>query len=343
MNTKHTISACLIVKNEGDILDRCLSSIHDLVDEIVIVDTGSTDNTKDVASKYTDKIYDFSWIDDFSAARNYAFSLCTCDYIYSADADEYLDEENRRQFTNLMECLLPEIEIVQMHYHTISNNTVLNVQDEYRPKLYKRLRDWTWIDPIHETVRLLPVVFDSDVTITHAPKTMHHKRDFSIFLKSIERDNHLSDTLLYMYAAELLKNGATEDFEGALNYFSKVYYEDFKSERADYAAIVLCRYFRLLHDATGVMKFALEGVSKNMTSELCFDVASYYLKEKDFVTALKWAKMAYEQALPLVDVHTGGDEALKIIVSCLKELEIYDDSLTYYEEQLKNWVEPTDF
>lgn len=82
------ISLCMIVKNEEKILARCLDSVADLVDEIVIVDTGSTDATKKIAANYTDKIYDFTWVDDFSAARNFAFSKAEKDYIYTADADE---------------------------------------------------------------------------------------------------------------------------------------------------------------------------------------------------------------------------------------------------------------
>ena len=69
-----TISLCMIVKNEADILRRCLVSIADLMDEIIIVDTGSTDRTKEIAEEFTDKIYDYEWQDDFAAARNFAFS-----------------------------------------------------------------------------------------------------------------------------------------------------------------------------------------------------------------------------------------------------------------------------
>ena len=64
----------MIVKNEEAVLERCLESLKGLFEEIVIVDTGSTDSTKEIATKYTDKIYDFQWINDFAAARNYAFS-----------------------------------------------------------------------------------------------------------------------------------------------------------------------------------------------------------------------------------------------------------------------------
>ena len=75
--------------------------------EIIIVDTGSSDRTKEVAAEYTDKIYDFVWVDDFAAARNFAFSKCTKEYIYTADADEVIDAENRQRFLDLKQVLLP--------------------------------------------------------------------------------------------------------------------------------------------------------------------------------------------------------------------------------------------
>ena len=109
-----TISLCMIVKNEERVLKRCLDSVRDLVDEIIIVDTGSTDATKRIAAGYTDKIYDLTWNDDFSAARNFAFSKATKEYIYSADADEVLSEENRRRFRLLKETLLPEIDTTEL-------------------------------------------------------------------------------------------------------------------------------------------------------------------------------------------------------------------------------------
>ena len=65
-----TISLCMIVKNEESVLARCLDSVASMMDEIIIVDTGSTDRTKEIAAQYTSRIYDFTWWDDFSDARN---------------------------------------------------------------------------------------------------------------------------------------------------------------------------------------------------------------------------------------------------------------------------------
>lgn len=148
----------MIVKNEEQVLSRCLDSLAGLMDEIIIVDTGSCDRTREIAARYTDKIYDYIWKDDFADARNFAFSKASMEYIYTADADEVLDDENREQFRLLKEAMVPEVEIVQMKYVTKNEfNTVLNFKEEYRPKLYLRLRTFTWIDPIHETVRLDPL------------------------------------------------------------------------------------------------------------------------------------------------------------------------------------------
>ncbi|MDO3412078.1 glycosyltransferase [Saccharibacillus sp. CPCC 101409] len=90
---KKTISLCMIVKNEEQYLEKCLKSAKPFVDQIVIVDTGSVDNTLDIARRYNSEIHHFEWINDFSAARNEAIKHATMDYILVLDADEYLTDE----------------------------------------------------------------------------------------------------------------------------------------------------------------------------------------------------------------------------------------------------------
>lgn len=94
---KPIVSIGLIVKNEESGLNKCLAAIQRLLDavpgELVVVDTGSSDATVDIAKKYTDKVYDFKWIDDFSAARNFGLSQCVGEWFMYLDADEVLDED----------------------------------------------------------------------------------------------------------------------------------------------------------------------------------------------------------------------------------------------------------
>lgn len=112
-----TISLCMIVKNEQDVIARCLNSVKDIVDEIIIVDTGSTDNTKEIIKNYTDIIFDFQWGDYFSSARNYSFSKATKDFILWLDADDVVLEEDRLKFIVLKQNLEKTVDIVMMKYN----------------------------------------------------------------------------------------------------------------------------------------------------------------------------------------------------------------------------------
>ena len=88
-----TISLCMIVRDEEETIARCLETVEKIVDEIIVVDTGSVDRTKEIVEKYTSNIYDFQWIDDFAAARNFSFSKATQEYILWLDADDVLLED----------------------------------------------------------------------------------------------------------------------------------------------------------------------------------------------------------------------------------------------------------
>ncbi len=215
-----TISVCMIVKNEERILGRCLDSLKGLADEIIIVDTGSTDATKRIAAGYTDRIYDFAWTGDFSEARNFAFSKAKMEYIYSADADEELDEENRAAFLRMKEVLLPEIEIVQMYYvNQLANGTIYNYDKELRPKLFKRNRTFRWQGAIHEQVGITPVIYDSEICIRHLPEENHKDRDLAAFARLTASGGYLDKRLHNIYAKELFISGEEKDFLAARFFF----------------------------------------------------------------------------------------------------------------------------
>lgn len=87
-----TISVCIICKDEEKLIKQCLESVKNIADEIIIVDTGSTDNTLEIAKEYTDEIHKVIWEEDFSKARNKALSFATMDWILVIDCDEELYE-----------------------------------------------------------------------------------------------------------------------------------------------------------------------------------------------------------------------------------------------------------
>ena len=132
-----SVSLCMIVKNEEDVLARCLESAADLVEEIVIVDTGSTDSTREIAARFTGQVYDFPWRDDFAAARNESFARASMDYCLWLDADDVLLEADREAFLKLKETLDPAVNVVMAPYHVGFDGSGRVTFSYYRERLIK--------------------------------------------------------------------------------------------------------------------------------------------------------------------------------------------------------------
>lgn len=342
-----TISLCMIVKNEERVLARCLDSLIGLMDEIIIVDTGSTDKTKEIAKKYTDKVYDFAWVDDFSAARNFSFSKATMDYIYVADADEVLDEENRAEFQKIKEAMLPEVEIVQMYYaNQKSFNTVYNFDKEYRPKLYKRLRNFLWVDPIHESVNLEPIVFDSDIVINHMPESNHANRDLSVFEKMVAKGQRLSKKMHNLYARELMIAGTEEEMQRAEECFLQTMSDtDRDMDEIKEAAVVLSHIYRIKQNTEMFFKYVMKDIVTEPSSEACYELGEFYLERGDFTEASNWFQNAMEGAYPILNIKYGDELPKKALVSCYEKIveqlrKVGDyDGAKQYEDAIQSLLE----
>ena len=105
-----SISLCMIIKNEEKVIARCLESVKTFADEIILIDTGSTDQTLDIIKKYTNQIYHYKWVDHFAEARNYSFSKATKDYIFWMDADDFILPGDLEKLQHLKKNLTPDID-----------------------------------------------------------------------------------------------------------------------------------------------------------------------------------------------------------------------------------------
>jgi glycosyltransferase involved in cell wall biosynthesis len=180
-----TLSIALIVKNEQDCLEKCLESVKE-ADEICLTDTGSTDDTIEIARKFTDKIYHFDWIGDFSKARNYAKEQCTGDWILSIDADHQL--------------LTPISEIKEIISKTKAK--VLNIKSKsgknwhYRAVLWKNLPEIKWVGKVHENLNFKG---EENTTIERScDYSINHKLDPERNLKILLTMEQTPRTLFYI-------------------------------------------------------------------------------------------------------------------------------------------------
>jgi len=157
------ISLCMITKNEGRLLANCLNSVKDLVDEIIVVDTGSIDETKDIALSFGAKIYDFTWRDDFAVARNESLKHAGGDWILVLDGDEELDEEGKKLIQEVL--IDPDADgynLSQLHYtnHHLAQTGIIPIKHpSFRGyhvseviRLFKNNKDIFFDYCVHETV-----------------------------------------------------------------------------------------------------------------------------------------------------------------------------------------------
>lgn len=147
------LSVCMIVRDEEKVLERCLKSIYEIADEIIVVDTGSVDNTKDIALKYTDNVHDFEWVQDFSKARNFAASKATSEWILVLDADEYVDREDFKEFKEKLKLNPPKMDINAIEIVNFTGKEAETAALNRHSRLYKNNGKIKFFRPIHELLQ----------------------------------------------------------------------------------------------------------------------------------------------------------------------------------------------
>lgn len=212
-----TINLVMIVKNEERCLARCLESVKGLVDNIIIADTGSTDSTKEIALSFGAKVFDYTWKNDFSDARNYALSKSDSDWNLILDADEYLTSGSRQDISEFLENT-QQLGAIQIKSAYLDNNEV-SYGIGYIPRLIPK--GVTFTRKIHEQIdsylpiAYLPLIFDHDGYL------LPNKGDRNLPILLDELKNNPNDSYLLYQTAMTLKN--LSRYKEAISYFDKFY------------------------------------------------------------------------------------------------------------------------
>ena len=206
------ISACYIVKNEENVIQRSIDSLMDAVDEIILVDTGSTDQTIEVAKKYPKvNIYSYTWQNDFAAARNVAIEKAAGDWIIFLDADEFFPPETVKNIRAVIEkAQSPAVLLVRMKNIESVNGELLT--EFWAPRIFRRLPSLRYQGKIHEQlcnpdgsapeVQLIPA---DALCLLHtgysaAQSKAKAQRNLAMLQEAMQHTKHPEE--LYMYLAE---------------------------------------------------------------------------------------------------------------------------------------------
>lgn len=297
-----TISLCMIVKNEEETLARCLDSVRDAVDEIVIVDTGSTDATREIAARYTPIVESFEWIDNFSAARNASFDLASGDFLLWLDADDVVPPGELAKLIALKDRLTATTGTVMMLYHVAFDSEGRPTMSYYRERLVQRRLHPRWKGAVHEAIEAPSPIEYSDIAVHH--KKLHvadPNRNLRIFEGLLAQGRSLAPREQYYYGRELCDHGRYQEAAAVLEHFLNQ--DQGWIENKIGACLDLARCRQELNEPAKALEALLASLRYGAPKALaCCRLGGYFLAAGQLEAAIFW----YESALRLKDDATTG-------------------------------------
>ncbi|WP_130858690.1 glycosyltransferase [Gracilibacillus phocaeensis] len=292
------ISLCMIVKNEEEVLRQCLDSVAPICDEVIIVDTGSTDKTKEIAQDFTEQVIDFEWIDDFSAARNFAFSQAHGDYILWLDADDMLEKEDQEKLRQLKAELDGTEDAVSMLYHIAFDEYNTPTFSYRRNRLVKREKNFQWIGPVHEYLEVYGHIISSDIAVAHrkSDKTkdsVPKDRNLKIYEKRLKQGEKFSPRDLFYYANELKDHRLFQK--------AAIYYREFLATKKGWIEdeIRACINMAACYRSLGNPEKEIESLVMSITydvprPEVSCRIGDLYKEKNKFEKAIIWYRLAVD-------------------------------------------------
>lgn len=347
MNNK--ISLCMIVKNEENNLKRCLNSINDIVDEIIIVDTGSIDKTVDIAESFGAKVYHFPWTNSFSEARNESLKYATKDWILILDADDEFCIEDKEKFKQLINSSLDENSLY--FFETLnycgsvadSNNISINLN----PRIFKNNHGYSYEGNVHNQL----INYKHNIKDVNISIRIYHYGYLDSNIKAKDKRNRNR----FLIEEQLRKNPnnkyywfnlgneyfALGDMKKALDCYYKSYKEF--NPNVGYGFILIVRIVIVNH-ALGLYDKALEFADIGLQyypkfTDLYFFKAIVYKTMNRPTLAIKALEKCIELGEPPSELKflygTGSFKALYELGNIYMELKDYDTAYRYFSNTIR--------
>lgn len=294
------ISAVTIVKNEAKNIGRWLHSVNQYADEIIVVDTGSTDNTVEIVTSAGVRVEYFPWIDDFAAAKNYALDLCHGQWIAFLDADEYFEDDTAKKIRPLLTSYSGDTHVAAIMTRLANidqdqHNRLLSYT--YQVRLFRNLRDIRYEGKIHETLtglniknRTIKLAENMDIIHTGYSSRINRqkvKRNLTPLLN--REENGTCTPADYSYLADCYYG--LQDYENALKYIYKYIATGNHMAADETLTYALACYSRYMLDqpTKQLLPDAMRGISAFPDSAIFFFItAMSYFREKEYICAAKW-------------------------------------------------------
>ena len=297
-----TISLCMIVKNEEAVLPRILEPMKTVADEILIADTGSTDQTKALALQYTPLVFDFPWVQDFSAARNFICSKASMDYWMWLDADDVISPRWLAELLTLKHTLNPSTDMVMMKYVTNFDEKNKPVFSYYRERLIKNRCGYRWSGKVHEAVTPSGTVLHSPIEIEHRKLTAGDPdRNLNIYEMMLQNGEILEPRHQFYYGQELYYH---KRYEEAARIFIA-----FLKEPGGWIEnqIDACMQLSYCYDQLGREEESIHALFHSFSldiprAEICCEIGRHLLNRQLYRLAAYW----YQQAIAAKPDETAG-------------------------------------
>ncbi|MCI5873694.1 MAG: glycosyltransferase [Clostridiales bacterium] len=253
------LSVCIITKNEQQNIARCLESLKPYDVEIVVVDTGSTDNTKQIAVGYTDNLYDFVWCDDFAAAKNFAVSKTAKPYVLVLDSDEYIEEFDILTLEQLLQEHPEKVGRIKRR-NIFSRDGIRKENQEWINRIFAK-DSFCYEGRIHEQV----VAKDGTEYDTYRTPIVIGHTGYDLSEEERKKKTRRNIALLEQELARLLEENGVSCVREDLEKFGN---EGKRGEQIPYILYQLGKSYYMAEDYVQACEYFSQGLSYDLNSKL---------------------------------------------------------------------------